>query len=149
MSPELIKAWGSAGILYSGEFKTYSIIEARAESFSLILEYILKLEYSVALIRLNTDSKCIYYSIDVLSDLKSEYLDKTQLIGSLNNKLSGISFELTNRIPSENLAIGSYSVHYDNSEFILKLPTHDYEITGFKIMKINRVENLLRVFYEV
>ena len=148
MSPELIRIWGTAGIIYSGEFKTYCIQDARSESFSLILEYLLKLKYNVFLNRLNTQKKCIYYSIDVKSDLKSDDFDRTNLIQSLNEDCRLLSVSLLDRRPTQALAIGSYSVDYDNSIFTLKLPTHDYDIRGFTIIKINRVENLLRVFYE-
>jgi hypothetical protein len=144
----VFKLFSSVGLVYTGCFKKYCELSCRLQTFAVLVNYSITSKYGVsALLKLDKDRSIIYCGLDPKSLLKKE--DNETAVAELNKELHSVRVKISeDPYTIVNLAVNKYGVVADSPSLVLNLSNKSSESGNFKITRINRVENLVRLYYE-
>ena len=147
MNTPVVKLFAGVGLVYTGVFSVFDEDICRAETFAVVVNHIISEKYGgTALVKLSTDSRVIYCSIDPYSTIKK--MNNEDLMSYINTSVEVMRRDIIRHdLPRVNLAINKYGVSTESGGLVFNLSNKSCESGDFIIVRANRVENLLRLHY--
>ncbi len=147
MNTPVVKLFADVGLVYTGVFTKFDEVVCRTETFAILVNHILCEQYGgTALLKLNTDSRIIYCAVGPHSVVKNT--GGEDLISLINKRVQEIRQRVHKaELVRVNLSINKYGVYDTKEGFVFDLSNKSSESGNFKVVRANRVENLLRLHF--